>query len=215
MTQTDELIASLVAQGVRKPLPNVFAQTSFSIGLIAAWLGFIGAFEGLRPDFAIKMDEIFYLPELIALMGAALSAAFAAFVLSRPDSLQIPWVRFVPFGFLIVWVICAAMNAPMPHEMPPLGQMFNPKQFDCSACILSISVPPGILMFLMVRAGAPVDTGNAGALSMLSITSLTYLFMRFIEQNDDPFHLLFFHAVPVLVVCLIGYAAGKKFLKWK
>jgi hypothetical protein len=213
MTQTDQLIASLVAEGAKKPLPSVYAQTLIAIAGLAIWLGFVASLEGIRPDINVKLTQLFYAPELILLAAISLSSTYAALVLSRPDSLQIPWVRFVPLIFTAAWAITATLNAPMPSVIPALPDMFNPKQFDCTACILSVSVPPGIAMFWMVRSGAPVHNGWAGTLSMLSITSLTYFFMRVIEQNDSPFHLFFFHALPVLALCLIGQLLGKKLLK--
>ncbi len=209
---TEKLIESLAGEGARKPMMRPLLQMALWLAGTLIWVAFVAGHMGLRPDIAAKMAQPFYLPELVLLSLLSVSAALAALCLARPDGYHYPWMRHVPPVLLACWAAVAA--AGMAWTAPPLPpEILDPAQFDCTRCILQIAVPPGIAMFLMVRGGAPVRAGGAGFMSALSVASLAYLCMRLVEPNDSPFHLLLWHAAPVLVLCLAGLALGRAFLR--
>ena len=211
---TDNFIDNLVTQGAHKPMPSVLKQAALWLILSALWLAIMIAHAGLRPDLADKLAQPFYIPELILLLVVAITAALTALCLSRPDGLQIKWIKFAPFGFLIAWAIAAFFDM-APMGTPRLTEIMDPRQFDCVGCILTCCLPPAIAMFFIVRMGAPTHSGQAGAIAAFSATALAYFCMRLIEANDHPLHLLIWHALPVLILSLVGLLAGKAFLRWK
>jgi hypothetical protein len=212
---TDSLIRSLAAEGPRRALPPVMKQVALWLGGTGVWLAGLVAFEGLRPDIGAKMAEPFYLAELVLLFALAVSLACTALFLSRPDGLQrMGFTRFAPPVLLAACAVAAFLDM-RPSGTPSLAQIFDPHQFDCVGCILLFCLPPGLTMMLMVRRGAPVYSLRAGAFAAASAASLAYLCMRLIEANDNPFHVLIWHALPVLILSLIGMVAGRKLFAWR
>jgi len=41
------------------------------------------------------------------------------------------------------------------------------------------------------------------------------MLMRLIEQNDNPAHLIVWHALPIMLMCMAGMMIGKFALKWR
>ena len=211
---TDSFISTLAAEGPRKTMLAMPAQMAFWLAGTILWLAVFALHSGLRPDLAHKLDEIYYRPELMLLFGLGVTSAIVALCLSRPDGYQIWWIRFAPFLFLVLWAVTAALNMD-PMKSSAFGLALNDAHFDCIGCILAFSVPPGLAMFLMVRHGASVNSLWAGGMAAGSVAAFAYLGMRLVEQNDNPFHLLIWHVLPVLVLCAAGMLAGKIFLRWK
>jgi hypothetical protein len=211
---TDSFISTLAAEGPPKPMLALPAQMALWLAGTILWLAVFALHGGLRPDLAHKLNEIYYPPELMLLFGLGVTSAIAALCLSRPDSYQIRWIRFAPFLFLVLWALTAVLNMD-PMKSSSFGLALNDAHFDCIGCILAFAVPPGLAMFLMVRHGAPVNSLWAGGMAAGSVAAFAYLGMRVVEQNDNPFHLLIWHALPVLVLCAAGMLAGKIFLRWK
>lgn len=213
--ETQDLIATLTDEGARKPLPGVARQMLFWLAITIAWVGLFICHSGLRPDIMRKLAEPFYIPELALLTAIALSAGVAALCLSRPDGMQKSWVRWLPFAFMAPWAVTAMLNAHAAGGAATFMQTMNSMRFDCVGCILLCALAPAVAMFVMVRRGAVASSGWAGGLTALSVTTFSYLCMRLVEENDDPLHLLVWHAFPVLLVSLLGMAAGRVLLRWK
>jgi hypothetical protein len=212
----DALIESLAAEGPKKPMPHPLAQGAAWFAFTLLWMLAVAWIEqpGPRPDMLRKMMQPFYLPELALLLAMTLSAGLAALFLSRPDGFQKPSFQRLPFLFLGFWAVAAVLNAPGVTQ-EEMAAAFDPRQFDCVKCLLSFAVPPGIAMFLMVRRGAPAQGARAGLMAAWAAASFAYLCMRVFEPNDNPVHLLIWHALPVFLMCLLGWLAGRRLLRWK
>lgn len=210
---TDQLIDKLVAEGAQKPLPHPMKQALFWLLGTLIYLAAFCLFIGFRADIAGKFSEPLYIAELVFMSLTALSAAWAAVCLSRPDCFQMPWIKYVPFDFLVLWAAVAFLvfknlNGSQIVHTAMLCQ------FDCPLNILLFSLPPGIAMFLLIRKGAPVQFYWAGSMATLSVTAFAYVCMRLVEMNDSPAHLLVWHALPVMIMSIAGMLAGKFTLRW-
>jgi hypothetical protein len=138
-----------------------------------------------------------------------------AFCLSRPNGHQVPWLKFVPFGFILTWVLVAFSGYSIAEiNMANLFHSMSLGQFDCLWHILIFSTPPGLALFLIVRKGATTQYCWAGTMATFSAKSFGYLLMRLIEQNDNPVHLVVWHSVPIIFMCMAGMVIGKFTLKW-
>ena len=211
---TDQLIDKLVAEGAHKPLPHPMLQALFWLTGTLVYLAALSGYNGFRADIAEKFAETLYFAEVTLLSLTAMSAALAALYLSRPDCRQMPWIKYVPFGFLVFWAAVAFTES----EMLNVTNIFYTVtlcEFDCLWYIFLFSTPPGIALFLVIRAGAPVQCYWAGTMATLSVTAFGYLCMRFVEMNDNPAHLLVWHALPVMMMCIAGMIAGKYALRWR
>lgn len=54
----------------------------------------------------------------------------------------------------------------------------------------------------------------AGIMAALSVTAFAYVGMRLVEMNDNPAHLIFWHALPVMIMSIAGMLAGRYTLRW-
>jgi len=209
------LVADMVAEGAKKPLPHPLKQLALWLVFTAvAFLLVIATYSGFRADIAQKLAEPVYILELALLFLMAHSAAFAALCLSRPDCHQMPRIRYIPFGFLFFWAITAFAGASN-ISWTNICYTVSLGQVDCLWHILLVSALPGIAMFLMIRKGAPIECCWAGTMATWSVTSLAYLYMRLIEMTDNPLHLIVWHALPIVTMCMLGMIAGKYFLRWR
>ena len=211
---TDSFIRTLAAEGARKPMPRLSRQVVLWAAMTLVWLAAMLWHDGLRPDLTQKLREPAYAFELVLLALLGLSAALAALALSRPDENQLPWARFAPLGLMAAWAVTAWLDMG-PATPPALTRAMNERHFDCVACIAIFSLPPGLFLFLLVRHGAPIRSAWAGGMAAGAVTAFAYLLMRLQESNDNPFHLLIWHALPVLALGLAGLVAGHLFLRWK
>jgi hypothetical protein len=211
---TDRLIDTLVAEGAKRPLPHPFKQTLLLLGGTMVWLVTLSVFHGFRFDIWDKFSDHLYVLELGFLFLMTMSSCLAALCLSRPDGQQMPWIRFVPFGFLVLWTGVAFTGA-SDISWTSIFHTVTLCQFSCAWHILIFSVPPSIAMFLTIRKGAPIQCCWAGSMATLSVTALGYLWLRLVELNDNPLHLIVWHVLPIMVICLVGMMAGKYILRWR
>lgn len=210
---TDQLIDKLVAEGAQKPLAHPIKQILFwTLGALV-YLAAFCLFLGFRDDIAVKLADPLYIVELVLMSLAALSAACAAVYLSRPDCGQMPWIRYVPFGFIVLWAVAAFLGFKDFGGLQ-IVDIANQYKIDCPLTIFLFSLPPGIAMFLLIRKGAPMQLYWAGIMAALSVTAFAYVGMRLVEMNDNPAHLLFWHALPVMIISIAGMLAGKYTLRW-
>ena len=210
---TDQLIDKLAAEGAQKPLPHPIKQILFwTLGALV-YLAAFCLFLGFRDDIAVKLAEPLYIAELILMSLAALSAACAAVYLSRPDCGQMPWIKYVPFGFVVLWAAVAFLGFKNFGGLQ-IVDIANQYNIDCPLTIFLFSLPPGIVMFLLIRKGAPMQLCWAGIMATLSVTAFAYVGMRLVEMTDNPVHLLFWHALPVMIMSIAGMLAGKYTLRW-
>ena len=210
---TDQLIDKLVAEGAQKPLPHPAKQIFFWLIGALVYLAAFCLFVGFRGDIAVKLSEPLYIAELILMSLAALSAACAAVYLSRPDCGQVPWIKYVPFVFLTLWAAAAFLGFKNSGGLQ-IADIANQFKLDCPLTIFLFSLPPAIVLFLLIRKGAPMQLCWAGIMAALSVTAFAYAGMRLVEMNDNPAHLLFWHALPVMIISIAGMLAGKYTLRW-
>jgi len=212
---TEQLIQNMIDDGPRKPLPHPMKQTMFWVIGTVLFLATLSGYLGLRGDIAEKFSEPSYFIEILSLFGLGVSSALAAFCLSRPDGHQMPWLKFVPFGFVVAWAIAAFSGSTAEINMVGLFHAMTLGRFDCIWHILLFSLLPGLALFLIVRKGATIQCCWAGTMATLSATSFGYSLMRFLEQNDNPAHLIVWHALPIVLICMVGMVIGKFALKWR
>jgi hypothetical protein len=211
---TDQLIQNMLDEGPQKPLPHPMWQTSLWLLATLFYLATLSGYFGLRGDIAEKFSEPSYFIDILLLFGLGIFSTFAALCLSRPDGYQMPRLKFVPIGFILAWAILA-FGGSAEINVANIFHSMSLGQFDCLWHILLFSTPPGLALFLIVRKGATIQYCWAGTMATLSATAFGYLLMRLIEQNDNPVHLIMWHAVPIILMCIVGMIIGKFALKWR
>lgn len=212
---TEQLIKQLVEEGAQEALPHPMKQTIKWLLVALLYLGGVSLFFGFRADIAVQLSTVSIDLELLFLLAMAVSAALAAFCLSRPDGHQMPWIKYIPFAFLLPWAITAFAGSAGDLQLANILHEMTLNQFGCPWHILLFSVPPGIVMFLALRKGATIRCCWAGLMAAWSVSAFAYMLMRLFEQNDDPAHLLVWHVFPIVLICIAGMMIGKFALRWR
>lgn len=212
---TEQFISRLVEEGAKKPLPHPMKQTMLWLLGAFAYLGVLAIYTGFRDDIVEQLSSAAVNLELVLLLGMTASAAMAAFCLSRPDSHQKPWIKYLPFGFLVAWALVAFAGSAGDLQLADFRNAMTLQQSVCAQHIVLISIPPGIAMFFILRMGATIRCCWAGSMAAWSVTAVTYMLMRLIEKNDDPAHLIVWHVLPIVLICIAGMMIGRFVLRWR
>ena len=210
----DKLICELSDEGARKPLPGPMKQTvTWGLPTLGYFVALTIYFE-LRPDISTKMATPLFVAELFILLCIVLSAALATCCLSRPDCHQKPWIKYIAPALLVPWAISAIANSAGAFNLDSLLHTAALGRYDCPSYIAVFSLPPGIALFFIARAGATIRCCWAGGMATLAVTTAAYMMMRLIEPNDNIAHLFVWHVFPIMLICMAGMIIGHFSLKW-
>ncbi|KAA3640479.1 MAG: DUF1109 domain-containing protein [Proteobacteria bacterium] len=213
--KTENLIQKLIDEGPQKPMPHPIKQTTYWLLGMMFYLLIFSGFAGLRADITEKFLSLHFVIELILIVTIGIFSALSAFCLARPDGQQLPGLKIVPFALIVMWLLLTFSSSGDLVNGQNLVHSISLRQFDCPLHIALFSLPPGIALFLFVRMGATTQFYWAGSMATLSVTSFGYLLMRLIEPNDNLAHLIIWHILPIMVICLFGMIIGKLILKWR
>jgi hypothetical protein len=208
----NELIASLAAEGAKKPLPHPLVQAVKWFGwmmvyfVAAAWL------VEVRSDLSEKWLQPHYLVELgIITLGAVLSLVAASF-LSLPDVGQRAWIRFLPLLPFVVIAGILLQNSASGDGLT-LAECLRSGEYECMIYIVVFSILPAIGMFTAISRAAPTHRYWAGAMAGLSASSFGYLSLRLVDPHDDATMMIVWHYIPMLCIVLCCMLAGKVFFR--
>lgn len=217
MDKTSTLIDSLVESGAQKPMAEPRLQAALWFALIVGYMGIYMAIIGFRPDLAQKIGDPRYLIELGLLGCISASALYSAFCLARPDAYQSSHLhQYMPLWLFVVW--CAVVFACGPSSsmsVDTFAYSITLAQYDCVKCIVVFSVPLAAALFFMIRRGAVIYTARAGGMAALAVTAFAYICLRLEEPMDDPTHLILWHGLPILLLCLCAALLGTRVFRWR
>ena len=171
MPTTDALIDRLAAEA--RPVRRLKRPTVRALAwlvLAALFIGVVTAVVGVRPGLlALFRDPWFALGRAGAL-ATAITAAIAAFQLSMPDR-SARWL-WLPLPFAAIWI--AAMGEGCLADWLVEGErgLRVGESLECFRTIVLTSLPPGALLFVMVRhAGRvrPIATALAAGLALAAL----------------------------------------------
>ena len=213
MDRIDDLIGELAGEGARPPGLHPGYRCLVWLCVILVYLAGLSLVLGFRPDLGQKLAEAPYQLELVFLAAIIVTASLASAWLTLPDLNQQPWIRYLPLVPLAGFVLLVLATG---KDIGWSGLMAGAAKtsVDCVWHILMFSVPPGLLIFLMMRQGATVRCCWAGGLATLTVSAFGYLCMRLIEPNDSVAHLLVWHMLPLVVMCILGMIAGRFVFRW-
>ena len=207
-TDTHDLIESLSkdVKPVRR-LPRAGVRAA----LLSAWaitlaLLTLRLTHEPRADLAQALHNSAYLLDGILMFASGCCAAYAAFVLSVPDTCIRAPVRTALGISTVIWAVMILLQFVQTRAMPEAA----PSCFY--GLTLGMSAPLALGVAMMLRS-APVWRGWAGYAMVLAVGSFAALGMRFICPNDSPGHLLVWHFLPVIILALIGAPVFQILLK--
>jgi hypothetical protein len=84
----------------------------------------------------------------------------------------------------------------------------------CGAFILSTSLVSAIWMFSALRKAAPTRLSFTGAWTLMSVGSLSAMFMHLVCTRETSAHAIIWHIAPMLVLAMAGTAYSRRALRW-
>ena len=153
--QSEEIIRRLAANAppVRRLAHPAWRATAWFM-LSLAYAAAVVWVKGPRPDISARLMEPLFLVEVFAALATAMMAAAGAFCAECPG--RPLWERFAPFPFLAVWLASLGDGCWRDRlRLGPTGLSVQP-DFICFPAIMAASVAPAILIFIMIRRGAPI-----------------------------------------------------------
>jgi hypothetical protein len=205
--KSNELIQNLTSN-LKVVTPIKYKLKDYALVLLVGFFSvlFGVAFSGIRSDFQnIILTPSFITQSLVLLMLALLSTV-SAMQMSIPSLKKSVSQNIVlaTLGFWAITLIYLLVNSNSP---------FAGWGFSCASEILANSLAPSAALFFMIRNAATLNRFSTGWLVLTAGAAFGALATQLSCSYSDPFHLLIWHAVPVVVIGLLGISIGKFILK--
>ncbi len=213
--KTDDLIDQLGEQAkpvtpLRSPLMRAMMWL-FVLGLCMI-TGIV--FVGLRHDFLEMMTHPIFILEMSSLLIAGIMAVIATFQLSIPHEKVAPmtWVLLGSSAILLLarMAICFVMATPeglMAYINSNVGLPIISKS-------LAMSIIPGMVLFFLIKRGAPVRGGLTAMAALLALASFAAMGCRSICPMNDPAYIIIWQGLPLMIIVLLGLLIGRQALRW-
>lgn len=211
MANIDDLVTTLAqeAKAVR-PAPHPFMLCFQWMGAAAVYLVLTLAISGPRPDLPDRFHHVWFVTEIVALLGVFIVTSLSTALLAFPDLHQKRRLAFAPIvAFTLFWgVMFLSWRADDPPSPLPVHS------FECTFSIALMTLLPAVWAFYSLRKFASTHYRLAGSAALLSAFSVGALWLRLHEDTDSIAHLVEWHYLPMLVIGLCGLWLGKVLLKW-
>lgn len=211
--ETAELIGVL-ARTVRpvKRLPSPGLRALIWLALSLAYTGAVLLAVGARPDIAAKLKDARFLVETGAAFATAILAAMAAFCAGCPGHPRL--ARLAPLPALLLWLASLGMDSwkAWAQVLPDnLVIAFDPLYLSG---ILLIGAVPGLLIFAMIRQGAPMAPAITMALAALATTALGAATLRLLDPQDAIITVMMCQFGSAALLSTFGALSGRRLLRW-
>ncbi len=211
--RTEELIATLTencspVRPLAHPGWRAVAWFAISLGYVAA----VVAAMGLRPDISTKLADWRFVAEVGAALATSMMAAASAFCAGCPG--RPVWERFAPVPFLALWL--ASLGVGCWRDWLASGGAGLAIQPDlmCLPVILAISIIPGVLIFIMIRRGAPIAPISTMGLAALAAAALGAAALRLFHTEDASIMVLVWQFGSVALLTGLEALFGRRILRW-
>jgi hypothetical protein len=209
MTSTDDLIRSLASTaGARR---SASLQAAFAVAgaaSLACALLLVFSVIGIRHDFA---DMAVHLPFGFKLAYTG-SLVVGTFVVARYAAT--PGASATALYALSPTVILLALGVMFdPTAFPVMGRTSTAVVF-CVSSIVFLSLPAMILLFGVMRKGAPTQPLFAGAVIGMLSASIGAMAYTLACKNDGTAFVALWYTAACAIMAFIGAVAGRRVLRW-
>ena len=211
--QTEELIRTLTSDCAPvRPLahPGWRAAVWFAISL--GYVAAVVAAIGLRPDISTKLADSKFLVEVGAAFLTSMMAAAAAFCAGCPG--RPIWERFAPVPFLALWLASLGEGCWREWLASSAAGLAIRPDLMCFPVIIAIGIVPGLLIFIMIRRGAPIAPFSTMGLAALAAAALGAAALRLFHPEDASIMVLVWQFGSVALLTGLESLFGRFFLRW-
>lgn len=211
--RTDDLIVELARRASPvTPLAPPSVRCARWAGPMVVLSGVGVLLLGPRADLARALVQPAYAARLVITLLTAALASFGAFALSVPNADRSPVTPIFPYAAFALWILL--LTALLLAGGQPIGRLLAfPVNWPCSYKIFGFSLIPGVVLFVLIGRAAPLQVMQNAATAALAATSMGAVATQLICPVDDPAHQLVGHVLPVVVLAVIGLAAGYRRLE--
>jgi hypothetical protein len=208
MPTTGELIDRLSADARPvRPLQRPALRALAWLALAALFIAAVAAIAGVRPGLIALFDDPWFALGRAGALATAVAGALAACELSVPDRsprwiwLPVPfaliWLAGMGYGCVADWLIEGARGLRVGHSL------------DCFKTIVLTSLPPGIILFLMVRHAGRVRPIATAFAAGLALAALAEGGLTLYHDVDATLMDIVIHAVAVAVVVGLSLSGAR------
>ncbi|WP_404426046.1 NrsF family protein [Thalassospira australica] len=210
--KTDLLIDSLAKQAGQSVHPSprqlrlmlVLGSIISTAILFAVILLLLGA----RNDLSTAFHEPATYFKLAAMISLAVAALYMACRVISPDRKSAAWMPIAPT--LAIFVLRAATDQSG-------ASWLGASEYAVISCVTTIMITallPLVLLLGLLRLGAPVAPGRAGAIAGMLSGALAATAYTITCRNDAGLFLLIWYPFAIALVSATGAAVGRRFLAW-
>jgi hypothetical protein len=187
-------------------------KTAFIVGNVTSALIFF-ILIGFRPDIMAAAETTRFLLKFAITVPIATAATAALLRVSRPgaDFGAWGWALAISPAILIVAVI-VELNV-LPERLWVMTLIGNNAK-HCMTMIPLLALGPLACLLVALREGAPTRPGLAGAIAGLAASGIAATYYATNCTDDSPLFVATWYPLATILVVLIGYFAGRKFLRW-
>jgi hypothetical protein len=171
--ETADLIQSLATNlAPVKRLRSPVMRASLWLVLAAVIVGLLSISQGVRPQFAERMQDASISINMLASVVTGILAAIATFMISLPDRSSL-WL-LLPAPSLAAWLASIGYQCFTGWVSLPPGAITTESTASCISTLVFTSLPLSLTLLVMLRYAAllrPVATMLIGSLAVSAITS--------------------------------------------
>lgn len=209
MIHTSDLIESLVTATMPiRRLPSPWARTGTWLVLAVALTGMLALVHGLRPDFAVRMQQSEFRVSLLASLLTGALAALAALMTSLPDRSRV-WL-LLPVPTAVLWMSAIGYGCLTDWVRLDTAQMHWDEVLSCFLTLLLSSVPLSALMFWMIRHAARLRPRGPILCAGAAVAALTATALSLLHQFDASIMILLWNFGTVALVTAVDTAVGRR-----
>lgn len=189
-----------------KPVRAGLKEVFLCLGalLLTILLGLV--LSGVREDLIEKFTDYHFLTEAVILLIMGLFSTVAALRLSIPGAAH-KLLLLSGVTSMLIWVTFVGSN------LFQATTIAGGAGLNCLRHISLFATIPAAILIWRLRKGAPLDRYKASLFTFLGAASLGAFATHLICHNNDPLHVLQWHVLTVLAICVVGIFLKNKVLQ--
>lgn len=210
--KTEQLIKALAADNApRRSFLRSFVYATAS-GVAFDAIIFFAAI-GPRPDIAVAAETWRFLFKFVVTLSLAVPATTLAYRLTAPVMWRLarPGILVVPLFLLLA---ATAFELDLVPSSLWMVRLIGSNSVNCVTLIPLLALAPLTCFLVLLRDGAPRDSGLTGAVAGLAASAIAATFYALNCFDDSPLFVITWYPLAMSIVVAAGYLGGRCFLTW-
>ena len=209
-TSTDKLIKEL-SRGLQpvRPLRRPSIRTAKWLAILFPYVTIVLLVMATMHDSSAHLSDSRFLLEQGFALATGIAAVMAAFASVIPGERRRVWMG--PVLPLIGWLGTLGEGC----VRAGLAGISLHHDLSCFPYLAMLGTAPGVVLWIMLRQGAPITPHLTAALGALGAAGLGNFCVRLGHPEEVTVMLLVWHAGGVLLLAALTSLAGRRLLNWR